>query len=115
MSTTLELESAARNLHLPILEENPFPDSVTDRSEVALARFSGWADELRAGLESDVARLKNTDGEPEAYELAALERSLRQWRALEAIRESPHATVVPRATLWAQDQNRPNHPLRPGG
>ena len=41
MSNTLELESAARNLHLPILEENPFPDTVTDRSEVALARFSG--------------------------------------------------------------------------
>ena len=85
MFTTLE--KAVRILSRPVLEENPFPDNVTSRSESTLARFSGWANELRAGLENDVARLKRQDGKPDDWEVAALDRSLRQWRALEAFRQ----------------------------
>ena len=70
-----------------MLQQNPFPEAVTGRNEAVLARLAPLAEDLKSKIGDDLRRLRSgADGDPEDWEIAALERALHEWRVYKAFR-----------------------------
>jgi hypothetical protein len=71
-----------------LLEENPFPEAVTGRSSTFAARVEEWAEAARQRIVHDVEHLRGEapGDEPAAWELAALQRAVHEWRVFETFR-----------------------------
>jgi hypothetical protein len=85
--TSLTLEALAEEFARPLLPENPFPTCITACNSVVVERFGAWVEWERPKIEADLERLRERDEAPEAWELSALARTVREWRVFAAFHQ----------------------------
>ena len=81
-------KEAVRAVEEKLLIENPFPEAVTGQNIAFTACVTDWAEDARQSVLRDAERLRSKPGEeePEAWELAALQRAVHEWRIFETFR-----------------------------
>ena len=81
-------QEAVRAVEEKLLIENPFPEAVTGQNIAFTACVTDWAEDARQSVVRDATRLRSKPGgkEPEAWELAALQRAVHEWRIFETFR-----------------------------
>jgi hypothetical protein len=86
-ATSLTLEAVAEEFARPLLPENPFPTCITACNSAVVEQFGAWVECERPKIEVDLERLRDRDEAPEAWELSALARTVREWRVFAAFHQ----------------------------